>query len=71
MRFEVKVVSNSSKSDVQKRGDKFKVKVKAKPLKGKANQEVVSALADYFEVSKNSVKIVCGLTSSKKVVEIT
>ena len=46
------------------------VEVKGKPIKGRANKQVVEVLAKYFGVSKSAVTIVRGTRSKFKVVEI-
>jgi uncharacterized protein YggU (UPF0235/DUF167 family) len=38
--------------------------------RGKMNKELVQKLASNFEVSKDNVRIVAGLTTTKKLVEI-
>lgn len=48
----------------------FKMKVKSRPEKGKANKEVVERLAEYFRISKSQVSILSGHTSRKKIIEI-
>lgn len=47
------------------------VYVNQPPLEGKANIATISALADYFKVSKTSVKLVSGLKSKYKIFEIS
>lgn len=42
----------------------------AVPEKGKANQKLTKILADYFGVSKSSVKILHGEKSTLKIIEI-
>ncbi len=71
MRIYLKVVAGSSQQKIEKisRGD-YKVWVRAVPEKGKANQEVIALLAEYFEVGKSKIKIVGGKTVSKKIVDI-
>ena len=70
MRIEIKVISNASKSAVKKDADVLKVYVTAQREKGKANKQVIKLLAQHFKVSKSSVEIVKGESSSKKVVLI-
>ena len=70
MKVELKVVANSSEPLVIPFGKGLKVKVRSKPVQGKANVEVVQLLAAHFKVDENQVKIVKGFTSSKKTVEI-
>ncbi len=45
----------------------LQVYVKASPLEGKANQEVVKALAKHFAVSKSKVILLRGEKSKNKV----
>ena len=45
--------------------------VNAIPEDGKANKEVINVVADYFNVSKSNVKILSGLKSTKKIVEVS
>ncbi|MCW4019638.1 MAG: DUF167 domain-containing protein [Candidatus Bathyarchaeota archaeon] len=40
------------------------------PVKGKANKELVKKLAKHFGVPSSKVKILAGLRSKKKIVEI-
>lgn len=47
------------------------VSVKAIPENGEANKEVIAVLSDYFNVSKSSIKILSGITSTRKIVEIS
>lgn len=39
--------------------------------KGKANQQLISFLSELFNVNSGNVRIIAGLTSSKKSVKIT
>ncbi len=48
----------------------FTVFVKETPEKGKANQAVVRALAKYFNKPKDNIKIIRGLKSKRKIVEV-
>ena len=48
----------------------FIVFVKEAPEKGKANQAVVRALAKYFNKPKDNIKIIRGLKSKRKIVEV-
>jgi len=50
--------------------ENFVVFVKEPPVKGRANQAIIKALAEYFKVPPVNVKIVSGYTSKQKVVEI-
>lgn len=72
MIIQVRVATNSDKPGVEKIGDtEYKVRVHAKPVDGKANADVVEALADFFGVSKSRVRIVAGKTSKRKTVDVS
>lgn len=49
----------------------IRVGIIAKPEKGKANKEVIEKIADYFKISRSRVKIISGLKSKIKIIEIT
>ncbi|MBI3330208.1 MAG: DUF167 domain-containing protein [Nitrospinae bacterium] len=67
----VKVVPKSSHNGVVGwMGDTLKVGVTASPERGKANLAVEEVLADALGVAKERVRLVAGLTSPRKVVEI-
>ncbi len=69
--FEVKVAPRASKSEIVGiEGDALKVRLKAPPVEGKANEALVKFLADALGVSRSAVEIVSGHTSRKKVVRI-
>ena len=51
-------------------GDEITISIKSQPERGKANRELVNRLSEYFGVSEASVRIVSGLASRKKIVEI-
>lgn len=48
----------------------FVVAVKEPPVQGRANNAIIKALADYFQISPDRVRIIGGLTSRQKTVEI-
>lgn len=68
MRYEVEVQFH--KNFVRVDGNRIFVGVTSKPEKGKANLELVKKLAAYFNVSSSQVRIVSGLRSRRKIVEI-
>lgn len=51
-------------------GDALKVEVKAPPVDGAANDAVVDFFAQRLSISRSSVRIIMGLTNSRKVVLI-
>ena len=70
-RFTVKVHPRARRSAVTGRfGDAWKLDLTAPPAEGKANEECVRYLAELTGVPRARVRIVTGLTSRTKVVEI-
>lgn len=71
MKIQVKVHAKSKRESVVPQPDgSYKVDVKAPPVEGKANEAVRKALAEFFKKSKSSVRVVCGATNSRKIVEV-
>ena len=67
----IKVIPNSSRTEiVEETGNYLKIKLKAAPVKGKANTELVEFLAKKYKVAKSRVEIIKGLTSKEKLVRI-
>jgi|YNPBryBLVA2012_1023415.scaffolds.fasta_scaffold00202_4 uncharacterized protein (TIGR00251 family) len=52
-------------------GDALKVRLKAPPVEGQANQALQSLLADLLGVSRDNVEIVAGHTSRSKTVRVS
>ena len=70
MKIKIRVAPHSSREEVVKTGDDYLVRVKAQPREGKANEAVIKLLAEYFEVTRSSVRITSGLSGRNKIVEI-
>jgi uncharacterized protein (TIGR00251 family) len=66
----VKVIPNAKKNEIAQEGDRLKVRIKAPASKGKANKVLIKLLADFFNVKKGDVRIVRGLKSRDKIIEI-
>jgi uncharacterized protein (TIGR00251 family) len=69
MRYEV-FVKFKSDDKIKVEGDKITISVSSKPIEGAANLEIIKKLSKYFCVPSSNVKIVHGLKSKKKIVEI-
>ncbi len=65
-----RVIPNAKKNNVSEEQGKFKVRVSAPAVDGKANKTLIKVLAEYFKIKKNDVRIIKGLKSREKVVEI-
>jgi uncharacterized protein (TIGR00251 family) len=70
-RLTVKVHPRARRSALTGRfGDAYKLDLAAPPVDGKANEECVRFFAGFARVPRARVRIVTGLTSRTKVVEI-
>jgi len=70
-RLTVKVHPRAKRSALAGRlGDAWKLSLAAPPVDGKANDECVRFFAELARVPRSRVRIVTGLTSRLKVVEI-
>jgi len=54
----------------EKLGDAYKLRLAAPPVDGKANEACVRFFAERFGVALSAVRIVQGLSSRRKIVEI-
>jgi len=70
LKVKVKVKPNSKTEELSQAGDTFVVKVKEPPKEGKANQAVIKLLAKHFGVPQSQVRILSGIKSKNKVIEI-
>ncbi len=69
--IEVKVEPRSSKKGLSGVMDNMlKVKLTAPPVGNAANEQLIEVISDEFNVKKADVRIIRGLTSKKKVLEI-
>lgn len=71
MRIKIKVIAGAKKEEVKQEEGFLKIKVTSPPVKGKANEAVVKAIAQHFNIPKSRIMITKGQTSNKKEVEIT
>ncbi|PHP45253.1 hypothetical protein B6V01_004905 [Methanosarcinales archaeon ex4572_44] len=66
----VRVASNARRDEVLNDGDEFRVYVRAPAVEGKANGAVVKLLAEFFDVRRSGVRIIRGVHSRDKVIEV-
>jgi uncharacterized protein (TIGR00251 family) len=63
----VKVVPGASKNEIVGwQNEELKVRIKAVPEKGKANQELISFLAESLNISKSQIHLKSGESSPHK-----
>ena len=67
--LKIKIHPSSSQEKIEEieKDKKYEVWMREKPIDGKANEELVKVLKKYF---KKQVKIIHGLKSREKVVEV-
>lgn len=70
--LKIKVKPNSKKTEIiEKTFDAWQIKVAAPPVRGQANKELVSFLAQEFHVAKANIAIIKGEKSKEKIVKIS
>lgn len=71
MKIFILAKAKAKKEKIEKIDDiNFKVSVKEPQEKGRANQAILKALADYFNTAQSNVRIISGSASKLKIVEI-
>lgn len=69
--LQVKVKPNARQSGLERSDDgTWLARVKSPPVDGKANEELIRTIADYFKVRKAQVSIVRGSAGRLKLVRI-
>lgn len=68
MRYRVVVKHNAKYFIVE--GETIRIGLTNRPINGKANRELVRKLAKHFQVSTSNIKILSGLKSRNKTIEI-
>jgi hypothetical protein len=69
MNISVKVKPNSKEEKIERISDsEFLIWVKSAPKEGRANQEAVKLLSEYFGVPRTGISILHGHKSSNKIV---
>lgn len=71
MVIKVKVHPSSKRQKILKNENEiFEIYTSQKPIKGKANEEVIKMITEYFRVRPNQVFIKSGEKSKEKIIEI-
>jgi len=67
----VSVKPHAKKDHIEAVGEgRYDAQIKAVPAEGKANDALIKLLADYFDITRSRIKIVSGVSSRKKIIEI-
>jgi uncharacterized protein len=69
LRYSIFVKFNSS-GKIHVDGNEISISLKSKPERNKANRELIERLATYFGTSTDRIRIIAGMTSSKKLVDV-
>lgn len=71
MRLTVKIQPNAKKSEiVGYEGDALKIRIKAPPVEGKANEELIRFLSKKWKVPKSEIRIMHGQHSKTKMIDV-
>lgn len=71
MKINIRAIPNARVPAVTKiTDDSYTVKIDASAREGKANERLIELLAEHFDTSKSHVRILRGLGSRNKVIEI-
>jgi uncharacterized protein (TIGR00251 family) len=68
MLYEVNVEFNREFISIEE--NQITIGIKSKPIKGKANKEIIKKLAKHFRVSSSLVQIKSGHKSNQKIIQI-
>jgi uncharacterized protein (TIGR00251 family) len=70
LKIDVKVITGAKKRELKLEGSLVKARIVAKPVKGKANEELIELLAETLKVKKRDVVIVAGERDTRKTVSV-
>ena len=66
----INVKPNSKKVTIEENGKFLTIHLLSKPIKNKANKEVINILRKKFNIASNQVQIVSGLKSTNKIIKL-
>jgi len=71
MLIKVKVFPKAKKQEIIKKSENsFEIKVKEKPLQGRANKAVVNLLSLYFKIPISKIRLIKGGRTKSKIFKI-
>jgi len=70
--YKLKITPRASKNEIvgELSDGTIKIKLKAPPVDGEANKELIKFLSTEWKIAKTRIKIIKGLTSKNKIVQI-
>ncbi|NQU18271.1 MAG: DUF167 domain-containing protein [Candidatus Saganbacteria bacterium] len=70
MKLNIRVITKAKHQKIVKEEGRLKVYLTVPPIDGKANKALIKLLAEYFGVKKSRVRIIKGLKSRDKIIEL-
>lgn len=70
MRIKIRVIPRSSRNQIIKEDNFFKIKLTAPPVDGEANKKLIELLSKEFDTPKSKIKIVKGEKGKDKIIEL-
>ena len=70
MNVEVKVIAGARKREMRLEGSRLRVKILSRPVKGKANEELIDYISQVFNVKRRDIAIVTGEKETRKVISV-
>ncbi len=71
MKVKVRVIPRAKKSKIETFNDGLKVYVNSPAIEGRANKELIEALAQYYKVRKCNITVIKGQKQRNKLVQIS
>ncbi len=71
MKINVRIKTRAKHEKVEKSENGYIVYVNQPPIENKANKALVELLSSHFDVPKSRIRIIAGLKSKNKIIEIT
>lgn len=69
-KFSIKVVANSKNNSLDFQDGYIKLKIKEKPIEGKANKAIIKYLSDVLDIPKTRITILNGEKGSLKLIQV-
>ena len=70
MKLSVKVIPNAKHNQLAEENGITKVRLTSPAVEGKANEALIEFLSEHFKIKKSAIKILRGLKSRKKIIEL-
>lgn len=71
MRISIRVTARAKSNEVIHEGEnRYRVRVTAPPVEGRANEQVIEVLAEYFHKPKRKIVILKGGSARDKIIDI-